>query len=279
MLHVHNAIQALKNGHDKGDDDKLTNAFIHQLTTATKYDLGEYTPHNKATFETLLTTGYELLDHGLYVLPSPHTYMEMRTQIDSDTLWMLGVYSTAVDNDHPARSLPILKGVVGDVVLHTIVTQMDSEDNRKCYGIMGHVVITNALGECWTMPLEDVEDTVTAQQNATAMVRTVLAVGSAALCAKGVQFPRETVSAKLNKRREAVGKVPLFEHYTLKIGRVSSGGGILRAGGERASPRAHDRRGHVRVLNRGGKNERIIVIPACFVGGAGRISKDYEVVT
>jgi len=92
-----------------------------------------------------------------------------------------------------------------------------------------------------------------------------------------VMTEKEDAPAKLNKRREAKGKTPLYSHHVVKIGAVSHTGGLVKHGGSHASPRQHWRRGHVRTLNRDSESERKILIPATLIAGRGFVSKDYVV--
>jgi len=76
-----------------------------------------------------------------------------------------------------------------------------------------------------------------------------------------------------NQRKIAAGKAPTYDWRTVKIGAAS----IRRAqalGGTHASPREHDRRGHLRRL-RSGKN---VWVRPCKVGSPerGAVFKDYE---
>lgn len=83
--------------------------------------------------------------------------------------------------------------------------------------------------------------------------------------------------AALNKKRSKAGKVPLFSYRTLHLAadvvRTVQKGGAPAA--ERAAPRLHLRRGHIRRLPSGAK----VWVRACMVGDAGRgfHFKDYHV--
>jgi hypothetical protein len=77
-----------------------------------------------------------------------------------------------------------------------------------------------------------------------------------------------------NKRKIAAGKTPTYDWHTVVIG-VKSGQRVNGAGSTHATPREHDRRGHIRRL-RSGKN---VWVKACKVGAPelGAVFKDYQV--
>jgi len=105
---------------------------------------------------------------------------------------------------------------------------------------------------------------------ATAVVGAVPLLG-----AKGVATELVAAPDRLNKHRLKKGKVPLYEHRIIKIGGVSSSGRVVGVGMERASPRMHWRRGHVRTLPSGKK----AAVRAALIsqGSRGFISHEYEV--
>lgn len=76
-----------------------------------------------------------------------------------------------------------------------------------------------------------------------------------------------------NKRKIAAGKAPTYDWRTVIIGAKSARG--ESKGGTHASPREHDRRGHLRRL-RSGKN---VWVKSCKVGltSLGSVFHDYEV--
>lgn len=101
-------------------------------------------------------------------------------------------------------------------------------------------------------------------------------IGAVALLdARGVGVEAVAAPDRLNKHRLKKGKVPLYEHRIIKIGGVSSSGRVVGVGMERASPRMHWRRGHVRTLPSGKK----AAVRAALIsqGGRGFISHEYEV--
>jgi hypothetical protein len=80
-----------------------------------------------------------------------------------------------------------------------------------------------------------------------------------------------------NQRKIAAGKPPTYDWHTVKIGAASVTRTTAQAcGGTHASPREHDRRGHLRRL-RSGKN---VWVRPCKVGSPerGAVFKDYQVV-
>lgn len=77
-----------------------------------------------------------------------------------------------------------------------------------------------------------------------------------------------------SKRLQAKGKAPLFSWHTVKIEPPKPK--QEHRGGTHATPRLHDRRGHLRRL----KNGKTCWVRACKVGDAskGVVFKDYEVI-
>lgn len=76
-----------------------------------------------------------------------------------------------------------------------------------------------------------------------------------------------------NRRKIAAGKTPTYDWRTVKIGPKTARG--ESKGGTHASPRLHDRRGHIRRLS-SGKN---VWVKACKVGDAslGTVFHDYQI--
>lgn len=76
-----------------------------------------------------------------------------------------------------------------------------------------------------------------------------------------------------NRRKIAAGKAPIYDWKTVVIEPVQAA--RPPQGGTHASPRLHDRRGHLRRL-RSGKN---VWVRACTVGDAskGAVFKDYQI--
>ncbi len=79
----------------------------------------------------------------------------------------------------------------------------------------------------------------------------------------------------VNVRRVRDGKLPLYEIKTLevKVPGEQHSGAIGRSYSDRASPRQHLRRGHIRRLADGRK----LLIPSCVVGKDGLIEKTYRI--
>lgn len=97
-----------------------------------------------------------------------------------------------------------------------------------------------------------------------------------AVLAQGSEAYQPVVKEGLTSRRlQAKGKAPLFSWHTVKIEPPKPK--QEPQGGTHASPRLHDRRGHLRRF----KNGKTCWVRACKVGDAskGVVFKDYEVTT
>jgi len=105
------------------------------------------------------------------------------------------------------------------------------------------------------------------------MILRLLALWYGAL-AQGGEGYRPTVKTGLTSQRlQAKGKPPLFDWHTVKI--EPSKPKSAHQGGTHATPRLHDRRGHIRRL----PNGKTCWVKPCKVGDAskGVVFKDYEV--
>jgi hypothetical protein len=80
--------------------------------------------------------------------------------------------------------------------------------------------------------------------------------------------------SKLNKKRISKGRIPLFSFRTLHIKTNRSIAVNGQGGPERAGPRLHFRRGHIRRLP-----DKLVWVQPCMVGSLknGMVMKDYEV--
>lgn len=84
----------------------------------------------------------------------------------------------------------------------------------------------------------------------------------------------QKVAPGVNERRLRDGKLSLHEIRALEIITPGQSRDVMYGpGGDRASPRQHLRRGHIRRLENG-KN---VWIPSCVVGRHGRIDKTYSI--
>lgn len=90
-----------------------------------------------------------------------------------------------------------------------------------------------------------------------------------------VETRDEPAPTKLNAKRVARGKVPLFSYKTLSLAVPNIRRASANAGGTHASPRVHLRRGHIRQLS----DDRAIWVQPCVVGSKhGLVQKDYRLV-
>lgn len=90
-----------------------------------------------------------------------------------------------------------------------------------------------------------------------------------------IETDKAIPSAKLNKKRMAQNKIPLFEYHILSLSAGSQPGRGESGGGSHASPRMHLRRGHIRILS---GSKKPVWVNAAVVGhsGHGQIVKEYD---
>lgn len=100
----------------------------------------------------------------------------------------------------------------------------------------------------------------------------VVAETLAALSCTNVETVK-TEHTYINKKREAKGKLPLYDFHTLVL-KPTGSENTAPFGGTHASPRMHLRRGHIRRLETGN-----VWVNSCVVGSAqnGVIEKNYSI--
>lgn len=105
------------------------------------------------------------------------------------------------------------------------------------------------------------------------MVMRMLALWYGALSQGGEAYHPKVQDSFTSRRLQAKGKAPLFSWHTVKIEPPKPK--QEHRGGTHATPRLHDRRGHLRRL----ANGNTCWVRACKVGDAskGVVFKDYEV--
>ena len=112
---------------------------------------------------------------------------------------------------------------------------------------------------------------------ATAVAESLLSMLSALACSNVTADIVERIDPKVNARRIRAGKLPLWETRVLTVLCPRHAIARTASAGDRASPRQHLRRGHVRHLADG---RRIWIQPALVGDPAnGRIRKFYQVRT
>lgn len=157
-----------------------------------------------------------------------------------------------VDGDDPGGGIQISAGVkVGSGAPHTLGYFTYAIQDRQI------VMLSN------DMPNE---------QNVQ-MVMRMLALWYGALVQSGEAYRPAVKEGLTSKRLQAKGKAPLFSWHTVKIEPFKPK--QEHRGGTHATPRLHDRRGHMRRL----ANGKTCWVRACKVGDAskGVVFKDYEV--
>jgi len=253
--------------------------LLAAIDKAAKFDLGRH-PHEDASV--LRKSGVEQLQEGILAIPYPYTYTEITVagEIYQSLYVPLADLTKVYTLKEPVEGwdIDIDKSYVAyqfrpsgkDVeinLLSPIISLWDGQIGM--YAMKNMLSMIAAIGN---IPIneEQTEELIGIHNN-------TLGAMQALLSARGVDVVKEEAPARLNKARIAKGRTPLYDHHVVKLGGISSGGKVIGVGMERASPRKHWRRGHVRVLRRGEDNELKTVIPACLINGRGFISKEYEV--
>jgi hypothetical protein len=144
---------------------------------------------------------------------------------------------------------------------HCVLQKGEEHDE---YGLADYIADDPSLPK-------DSEDYVI--EKSTFMLLTYVLVGL--VNAEGIIQEHHRTPKFINKKREAKGKLPLFEYHLLKISPALKMPGHVAAGGTHASPRLHWRRGHIRRLPSGACTQ----VRPCLVGhkSLGQIEKDYLV--
>jgi hypothetical protein len=95
------------------------------------------------------------------------------------------------------------------------------------------------------------------------------------LAGSSAAYKPEAKQTFTNRRKIAQGKTPTYDWHTVTIGLTHQKQDYQ--GGTHASPRLHDRRGHLRNLRTGKK----VWVKSCKVGNAelGTVFHDYKIIS
>jgi len=300
MINAHKVIDSLRRnsvGHVPSDERETAERHLlcvsEAIHKAGKFDLGILTDSDA---DVLRDTGIEQLQEGILALPFPYTYWEYTIDTKEDGL----VYKYCVSMpylDYVSTLDPNYLGNEQEFMdLHGGVVDMPDLDKTTILIVMGayqggyrsmtkHSLVGVRSDDIVTFSVINsplcraAGDALTFKDDETIVSVAQASIGllQAMLNARGMDVTTELAPERLNKARIKKGRVPLYEHHTVKIGGISSSGNVIGVGMDRASPRKHFRRGHIRVLHRGDINEKKTVIPACLINGRGFISKEYTV--
>jgi len=276
-------------------------AFVHSdiaafmsksIERAGKFQLGTFGGED---LKVLTNTGIEQLKEGILSVPYPYTYYEVTIVPDDGDRINLSMIIVPMDAylTHPAgdaKEVDLILGLVGEssvlnlelthllVYFHVVPLGLMMDPMFVTFGLLNDTVELRCIANPFTpdAELESANNDVSYCEGLMCQVSNLLSLSQALLTANGVEVVIEKAPERLNKQRVKSGRVPLFDHHIVKIGGVSSCGNIIGKGMERASPRKHWRRGHVRTYHRGEVNEFRAPIPASLINGRGFISKEYE---
>lgn len=163
---------------------------------------------------------------------------------------------------------------------HEVLVTVDGDDPEDGIQVSAGVKVgsgnPNTLGY-FTYAVQDgkivlLSNDMPSEQNVQ-MVMRMLALWYGALAQGGEAYQPVVKEGLTSKRLQAKGKAPLFSWHTVKIEPPKPK--QEHRGGTHATPRLHDRRGHLRRL----ANGKTCWVRACKVGDAskGVVFKDYEV--
>jgi hypothetical protein len=118
-----------------------------------------------------------------------------------------------------------------------------------------------------------VDEGETIKEDEAQMILGFVSAWLASLNRRGEAYVPSVAKTFTNQRKIAQGKTPTYDWHTVAIEPAQAK--RESQGGTHASPRAHDRRGHLRRLRSG----KIVWVRDCRVGNAalGAVFKDYEV--
>lgn len=242
-------------------EQKQLGAFVKpwMIADAGKFDMGEW----GETLEQFHEFGTDMATRGMLRLPFPTSVFEFKMPKDDwdDALQRMSVLcvesTTARDGVMPGEMAIVCYGYgygsMGWKLLHK-----DEQDEASV--MIGHAGWVRVfIGE-------------------TAISELIYSMVCCAVCALISRSTRvETIPApeKLNRRRAAAGKPPIFEYRTVHLPNAHGGGSPI-AGNTHASPRLHLRRGHYRHWPTR-DSDQIIPVAPCVVGAAenGIVSKHY----
>ena len=163
---------------------------------------------------------------------------------------------------------------------HEVLVTVDGDDPEDGIQVSAGVKVgsgnPNTLGY-FTYAVQDgkivlLSNDMPSEQNVQ-MVMRMLALWYGALAQGGEAYQPVVKEGLTSKRLQVKGKAPLFSWHTVKIEPPKPK--QEHRGGTHATPRLHDRRGHLRRL----ANGKTCWVRACKVGDAskGVVFKDYEV--
>jgi len=263
------------------------------IEKAGKFQLGTFGGED---LNVLTNTGTEQLVEGILSVPYPYTYYEVTIDPDDGDRINLSVVIVPMEDylTYPAGSgeeADLILKLVGEshelsldlthllVYFHVVPLGLMMDPMFVIFGLLNNTVELRCIANPFTpdAELESANNDASYCEGLMRQASNLLSLSQALLTANGVEVVIEKAPERLNKQRVKSGRVPLFGHHIVKIGGVSSCGNIIGKGMERASPRKHWRRGHVRTCHRGEVNEFKIPIPASLINGRGFISKEYEV--
>ena len=180
----------------------------------------------------------------------------------------------------PFQSCNVVCSGKKDHKSHKVLVMVDGNDPEDGIQIKAGVLVGNgtprALGY-FTYGVQDgkivmLSNNMPNEQNVQ-MVMRMLALWYGALSQGSEAYQPVVKEGLTSKRLQAKGKAPLFSWHTVKIEPPKPK--QEPRGGTHATPRLHDRRGHLRRL----ANGNTCWVRACKVGDAskGVVFKDYEV--
>lgn len=235
---------------------------------AVHFDFGEAVPS-----EAHLEFSSDMMDKGLFRLPYPAVFMTGNCSPKTGILAM----SHAEDTVHPLTLIVFAGCVLGDSVTRidgapVYAITVDCEPDQPSKVRWASLTLSGSHKSRKTGDLKSEDDM---QHSAQAAMQ--LAMGwPILLMSKDVEAVKLEAPHRLNRAREARGKLPIRERFIVRIRPEARERQRLAAEGFRTSPKMHWRRGHFRKVS---ENLVVPVAPTIVNAepGSKPIAKSYKV--
>lgn len=292
MVHVHRIIEAIESGEvrifadRKQFNDPIQNGkqWQEELTAQKQLvaDLMDSAKFSLGDIEDLPIWHAEHLSKEILSLPALIVYVEGEIHSDSGQGAKLAglCHKPEFIPDH-IRFVEHAEVAGKHEVLFSVIPMAELEGSWSVFGCTylvslcpDKVLVNRGVFDVFEKLQKKHEEFV--QETSELIVSAAIGLLNVLSCSN-VNYVVNPAPAKLNKKREKKGRVPLFDYRTVHIETRKQI--YLRSDGtqglHRNSPRLHFRRGHIRTLHKHGG--RRIWVNQCMVGdeAKGRVEKEY----